>query len=203
MNKKTLSSLQTRQKIAEEARALFGQKGYASTSIEDIVSATQISKGNIYYHFKNKEGLFLYLLEEWTNDWAQQFQSKKAQYGTVREQMIALVEHFVHDGFNHPLVKATNEFYATQLITSSNQDKIQEMMKLYLRNYEELLEEGMESGEFKQGDAQMLSMILEGMLSGIELFTYQMNFQEALKLYQKSVHVFLYGISGKPESPSE
>lgn len=195
LNKKQLSSQQTKQKIAEAARTLFGQKGYASTSIEDIVSATQISKGNMYYHFKNKEGLFLYLLEEWTREWAEQFQSKKERYRTVKEKLIALVEHFVEDGFHHPLTRATNEFYATELITSPNQDKIEEMMQLYLRNYEELLDEGMQSGEFKQDDAHLLSIILEGMLAGIEFSTNQLELDQALKLYRKAIHVFLYGIA--------
>lgn len=196
MNKKQLSSQQTKLKIADAARTLFGQKGYACTSIEDIVSATQISKGNIYYHFKNKEGLFLYLLEEWTREWTEQFQAKKALYHTVKEQMIALVEHFVMDGFHHPLTKATNEFYATELITSPNQDKVQEMMRLYLRNYEELLEAGMQKGEFKPDDARLLSIILEGTLAGIEFSANQMSFQEARELYLKAMNVFLYGISG-------
>ncbi len=195
LNKKQLSSQQTKQKVAEAARTLFGQKGYASTSIEDIVSATQISKGNIYYHFKNKEGLFLYLLEEWTLEWAKQFQAKKARYHTVKEQIIALVEHFVVDGFHHPLTRATNEFYATELITSPNQDKIEEMMHMYLRNYEELLAEGMASGEFKPDDARLLSIILEGMLAGIEFSTNKLELDEALNLYRKAIHVFLYGIA--------
>ncbi|WP_136608034.1 TetR/AcrR family transcriptional regulator [Paenibacillus dokdonensis] len=202
MNKKQLSSQQTRQKVADAARTLFGQKGYASTSIEDIVTATQISKGNIYYHFKNKEGLFLYLLEEWTRDWAEQFQAKKARFHTVKEQMIALVEHFVMDGFHHPLTKASNEFYATELITSPNQDKIEEMMQMYLRNYEELLEEGMQKGEFKPDDARLLSMILEGMLAGIEFSSNKLAFQEARELYLKAMNVFLYGITGLTEAPT-
>ncbi|MEC0240858.1 TetR/AcrR family transcriptional regulator [Paenibacillus dokdonensis] len=202
MNKKQLSSQQTRQKVADAARTLFGQKGYASTSIEDIVTATQISKGNIYYHFKNKEGLFLYLLEEWTRDWAEQFQAKKARFHTVKEQMIALVEHFVMDGFHHPLTKASNEFYATELITSPNQDKIEEMMQMYLRNYEELLEEGMQKGEFKPDDARLLSMILEGMLAGIEFSSNKLAFQEARELYLKAMNVFLYGITGLTEAPA-
>ena len=52
------------------------QKGYKSTSIEEIVEATG-DKGNIYYHFKSKEGLFLYLVEEWDLEWEQKWNSKE------------------------------------------------------------------------------------------------------------------------------
>lgn len=68
MNKKQQQSEETKRRIAEAAKALFMQKGYRSTSIENIVEATGSSKGNIYYHFKSKEGLFLHLIEEW-NGW--------------------------------------------------------------------------------------------------------------------------------------
>ena len=38
---------------------IFLQKGYDSTSIEDLISESHISKGGLYYHFKNKEEIFL------------------------------------------------------------------------------------------------------------------------------------------------
>ncbi|WP_081833388.1 helix-turn-helix domain-containing protein [Geomicrobium sp. JCM 19055] len=42
---------------------LFKRKGYGSTSIEDLRLETGISKGLMYYHFKNKEELFVSCLK--------------------------------------------------------------------------------------------------------------------------------------------
>ena len=44
--------------IREAAAALFLEKGYQGTSMDDVAAAAQISKQTIYTHFANKEELF-------------------------------------------------------------------------------------------------------------------------------------------------
>lgn len=68
----------TKKRIAEAAKNLFIQKGYASTSIENISEATGVSKGNIYYHFDSKEGLFIHVLDEWEKEWMEQWEDQKS-----------------------------------------------------------------------------------------------------------------------------
>lgn len=47
----------TREKILKKSGFLFNTQGYKSTSISDITSATGLTKGAIYRHFKSKEEL--------------------------------------------------------------------------------------------------------------------------------------------------
>jgi AcrR family transcriptional regulator len=47
----------TKRKILEKACDLFYLKGYRGTSVEDILRASRINKGNFYFHFKSKEEL--------------------------------------------------------------------------------------------------------------------------------------------------
>src|SRR5579859_5012988 len=44
--------------IREAAAALFLEKGYQGTSMDDVAAAAQISKQTIYTHFASKEELF-------------------------------------------------------------------------------------------------------------------------------------------------
>ncbi len=44
--------------IREAAAALFLEKGYQATSMDDIAAAAKVSKQTIYTHFANKEELF-------------------------------------------------------------------------------------------------------------------------------------------------
>lgn len=46
---------QTLEKIIVAATDLFTKKGYEHTSIQDILDATQLSKGGFYHHFKSKD----------------------------------------------------------------------------------------------------------------------------------------------------
>ena len=46
---------QTVEKILDAAAALFAEKGYQSTTLQDIIDATGLSKGAVYHHFRSKE----------------------------------------------------------------------------------------------------------------------------------------------------
>lgn len=52
----------TRQRILDAAIATFAAKGYNQTGVEDVVKASDTSKGAFYYHFTGKEQLFDELL---------------------------------------------------------------------------------------------------------------------------------------------
>jgi AcrR family transcriptional regulator len=47
----------TKEKILKKSGLLFNTRGYKSTSISDITTATGFTKGAIYRHFKSKEEL--------------------------------------------------------------------------------------------------------------------------------------------------
>ena len=48
----------TRRAVLDAARALFGSKGYAQASVDEIAAAARVTKGAVYHHFANKEALF-------------------------------------------------------------------------------------------------------------------------------------------------
>lgn len=51
-------ALETRQHILDVAIRLFSQQGVSSTSLADIAQAAGVTRGAIYWHFKNKSELF-------------------------------------------------------------------------------------------------------------------------------------------------
>jgi AcrR family transcriptional regulator len=48
----------THRAVVAAARASFGTKGYAQTSIDEIAAAAGVTKGAVYHHFAGKEALF-------------------------------------------------------------------------------------------------------------------------------------------------
>ena len=54
---------QTREKILTEARLVFKRKGFAATTINDLLDATGTTKGNLYFHFTDKEAIGLAVLK--------------------------------------------------------------------------------------------------------------------------------------------
>lgn len=54
----------TRERILDAALDVFSRKGYYDTRMDEIVEEASASKGSIYFHFPNKEKLFLALVEK-------------------------------------------------------------------------------------------------------------------------------------------
>ena len=52
-------SSRTKQFIIEKTAPVFNAKGYAGTSINDLMIATGLTKGNIYGNFENKDEVAL------------------------------------------------------------------------------------------------------------------------------------------------
>ena len=57
-------SAQTRFSILQKSLELIYVKGYQSTSIDDILSSMEVTKGAFFYHFKNKEEMGLALIAD-------------------------------------------------------------------------------------------------------------------------------------------
>lgn len=55
-----------RTEIMEASLALFTEKGYLKTRTQDIVDRLNISRGLLYYHFKNKEDILYHLIEHFS-----------------------------------------------------------------------------------------------------------------------------------------
>lgn len=57
----------TRERILDAALNIFSSKGYHDTRMDEIVEASDTSKGSIYFHFPNKERLFLALVDQFAD----------------------------------------------------------------------------------------------------------------------------------------
>jgi len=81
----------TRRRILEAAIEVFAEKGYHDTAVDDIVRASDTSKGAVYFHFPNKQGIFLVLVDELTKILAQRVERSIArEHGAVAKVEAAL-----------------------------------------------------------------------------------------------------------------
>lgn len=57
----------TKGRILDAALDIFSNKGYHNSRMDDIVDEASVSKGSIYFHFPNKERLFLALVDQFSD----------------------------------------------------------------------------------------------------------------------------------------
>ena len=77
-------------KLLETASFLFAEKGYAATSVREIVAGAGVSKPVLYYYFENKKGLF-YAILRWGGEVQKTILDDVSQAsGTVQERFAFL-----------------------------------------------------------------------------------------------------------------
>ena len=54
---RTAATSERRIEILKSAAAAFRRRGYHGASVDEIASALEMTKGNLYYYFKNKEDI--------------------------------------------------------------------------------------------------------------------------------------------------
>lgn len=65
----TSKGFQTRRNIVQQSLQLFSVKGYYNTSINDILEATNLTKGGLYGHFRSKEDIWYAVYDEAVSIW--------------------------------------------------------------------------------------------------------------------------------------
>lgn len=54
----------TRKRLLDAAEQVFAEKGYHGTVVDDIIRVSDSSKGGFYFHFPNKQAIFLALVDK-------------------------------------------------------------------------------------------------------------------------------------------
>ena len=90
-------SLEKRERLKEAGLALFGERGYESTSVEAIAQRANLAVGSFYQHYRSKRQLLLALMDELLEKLSQlEFQPGAA--ADTRSVVSALLSRaFAHD----------------------------------------------------------------------------------------------------------
>jgi TetR/AcrR family transcriptional repressor of nem operon len=72
--------------ILRKASKVFQRRGFRATSVNDLIVATGVKKGSLYFHFPGKRGLALAVLQK-ERDEFQQFLHESLTGSTPRERL--------------------------------------------------------------------------------------------------------------------
>jgi len=97
---------ETRRLILRAAQKRFANAGYAATSVQDIVDDAKVSKPALYYHFKDKAGLFQALVHEAHDERYRILREAAASANSIRAQLEnILASLFDYFGKNRELMR--------------------------------------------------------------------------------------------------
>jgi AcrR family transcriptional regulator len=167
---KYAKSEETRRIIINSVLRLFVQKGFHGTSISDITRAAKLTKGAIYFHFRNKDALLKGVLEEYEKTWLDRL-IKASE--SVEGKGIDKLAHFLRFAANFAIENRELCLCLSNLSTelcSSKEKYYKEMKRIYdkYRKFlSNLFEEGKKDGSFREDiDPDIIALNLIGTNEG-------------------------------------
>lgn len=161
-----------RKEILEAALAAFLETGFDKTSMDDVVRATGLSKGTIYWYFKNKQELYVALMEYVIDGFFEEFEhilstahdmppyeAVKAMFGSISLMLDA----------NPKVASLTVDFMMQALHYPDMREKYAAYYARYINEVGTIIQRGIDSGTFRQVDARAAAATLIGTMDGVML----------------------------------
>ncbi|RAX18947.1 TetR/AcrR family transcriptional regulator [Actinomyces sp. Z5] len=107
-----MSASERREQLITVARALFAEKGFEATSIEEIANRAKVSKPVVYEHFGGKEGLYAVIVDREltaiSTTITQALKSSSSASVIVERAALALLTYIEESSDGFRILSATN-----------------------------------------------------------------------------------------------
>ncbi len=151
-----------REELMKAALTLFTQRGYSATTVRELVEAAGVTKPVLYYYFGSKEGLFLELMRTHFSRLEAAVDIYRKGKGSVRKRLAAMLDKgFAYVRQDLDFIRLMHAVYFGPPGEAPYFD-----FDAYHQRYHDLvtqfMEEGIEKGEFRSGNAGDMAWIILG-----------------------------------------
>jgi TetR/AcrR family transcriptional repressor of nem operon len=140
----------TKQFILEKAAPLYNEKGISGVSIDDVLDATQLTKGCIYGHFAGKDDLSEQVIAYALGNVTQKIMMEVSRHKTAKGKVYAFI-----DFYKNPLdtiIPGGCPIFNTAVEADDNFPAIKQKVAATFRAGQEslasVLQQGIDNGEF-------------------------------------------------------
>jgi AcrR family transcriptional regulator len=182
-----------KQALFETAAEVFARKGYHRTTVDEIARAIGVAKGTIYYHFENKEDLYLAIIREGVYLFKEQLGRAVATTASPPEKISKLIDGQLL--FYEKEKDLVFLFLKELCNTDLRREVLAEMLTDCLKFIRDVIEEGIRDGSFEAVDPEITTPVLFGMVSIAALHYLSYNREIPLKPVSKVIgQIFFKGI---------
>jgi AcrR family transcriptional regulator len=160
-----------RQEILDAVLRCFVRTGYNGTSMDDVVAESGLSKGTLYWHFKNKRDLFMAAFDHVMNQMMEPFMQ-------LFEADIPVIERLrLFEQASKVLINADQELSAMPMnfLLEIWQDEefsqhYTDILGSVVERTRNLIREGVENGELREVDIDGATWGIMALYDGIYLY---------------------------------
>lgn len=166
--------------ILKVATRLFSEKGFKETSMADLAKMTGVAQGTIFYHFNNKEELFLSILEEFKRGIIEEFDryvgKRKCETGLdMIEDAISFYLHLAGAMEEWFLLLHRHDAYELAQVNPVCRQHLEGIYNCLLEIFERAVLEGQKDGSIEDMPARKTALIIFSMVDGLVRFnTYKL-----------------------------
>lgn len=184
-----------REAILRSAAAAFRRKGFHASSMEDISEALLMTKGSLYYYFKDKEEILFachdFSLDRVLERTREVLAEQKGAKAT--EKLTALVDALVHVMIDDLQGSALALDFS--VLQGEPLAHIVAKRDQFERAMRGVIAAGIKSGEFRNVDAKMASFAILGAINWISKWYKQGGPLTAAEIGKSYSDVFINGLS--------
>jgi AcrR family transcriptional regulator len=136
---------ETRDRIFQAAMALFKEKGFEATTVEDITERADVAKGTFFNYYPRKEAVLAYFLERRFLDIEESMPGLLAAKRPARE---TLIELFIHAGSAYGEDRELSRHVFVELMKRQFEPVMEAAMRLDAQ-LAELAASGQRNGEMR------------------------------------------------------
>ncbi|WP_242927266.1 TetR/AcrR family transcriptional regulator [Pontibacter vulgaris] len=166
----TSKSERTRQLIVEKSAHLFNSKGFAGTSMQDIMQATGLTKGGIYGHFQSKEEIALEAFEHASGHVIRLLGEKVAAQESAVDKLNTLISFYRNYVTTPPIVGGCPVLNTAVEADDTNpllRASVVKVLNKLHKSIANIVKLGIAAGEFKATfNAERFSVLMVSMIEG-------------------------------------
>jgi len=160
----TTPELGLREQILVAAKRLFIEQGYHGLAMRQISEAVGVSKAALYYHFKDKEELFLAILSSNLDEIEQAIDLIQTKQISYKEEIILFVKYVLEQPAEHRAIIRLASQEMSQLSAASRKKFDKTYHEQFTGKLQAIFQAGVESGEFRPLDPAIATWALLGMM---------------------------------------
>src|SRR3954468_5612048 len=162
------------EQILTVAAELFGERGYAAVSLEDVAERLDLTKGSLYHYFAGKDELATAAIEALGEDWNNRLAELDAgMRGPRAHRRRALPrEHITIAAREHPA--ALGLFLAPDQWPPRQRDRIKELRRRHDALFRRAVTDGIAAGEFSVVGVDTTLQVMHAAMSQAHLWCGQL-----------------------------
>lgn len=180
--------------ILAAAAKVLNRKGIAATRMEDIAREAKLSVGGVYWYYKGKDDVILAIMDQIIDEDVALLKTMLNEPGTVRERLLAYVQVSIPEALAY--IPLTYDLY-----TLAHRDaKVRRHIQKYFTHYRdvlaEIIQQGMDAGELRKGDAAAVAAMLAALYEGtLELASLDPHNLDAVQMLKQSLNMMFNGLA--------